>query len=43
MWHVWERRQISTVLVVRPVGERQLGRVKRRWEDNISMEMKGIV
>jgi hypothetical protein len=30
------------VLIGRPEGKRQLGRPKRRWEDNIKMDLGGI-
>jgi hypothetical protein len=29
-------------LVGRPEGKRQLGRPRRRWEDNIKMDLKEI-
>jgi hypothetical protein len=31
------------VLVRRPEGKRPLGRPKRRWEDNIKMDLREIV
>jgi hypothetical protein len=34
-----ERRCIYRVLVRKPEGKRQLGRPRRRWEDNIKMEV----
>jgi hypothetical protein len=37
-----EGRGIYRVLVVRPEGERPLGRPKRRWEDNIKMNLREI-
>jgi len=40
-----EGRDIYRVLVVRPEGKRSLGRPRRRWEDNIKMDLmeRGIV
>jgi hypothetical protein len=42
MWHAWGRRGVYVVLVGRPEGKRQLGRLKRRWEDNIKMDHREI-
>jgi len=42
-WHVarmGERRGVYMVLVKKPEGKRQLGRRRRRWEDNIKMDLK---
>jgi hypothetical protein len=33
-----EDRGVYRVLVGKPEGKRQLGRPKRRWEDNIKMD-----
>ena len=30
------------VLVGKPEGERPLGRPRRRWEDNIKMDLQGV-
>ena len=30
------------VLVGKPEGKRPLGRTRRRWEDNINMDLKGV-
>jgi hypothetical protein len=30
------------ILVGKPVGKRQLGRLRRRWEDNIRMDLREI-
>jgi hypothetical protein len=41
-WHVarlGERRGIYRVLVGKPEGKRPLGILKRRWEDNIKMNV----
>jgi hypothetical protein len=35
-----ERRGVYRVLVGKPEGKRQLGRPKRRREDNIKMELQ---
>jgi hypothetical protein len=39
---VGEGRGVYRVLVGRPEGKRPLGRPKRRWEDNIKMDLKEI-
>jgi hypothetical protein len=36
-----EGRGVYRVLVGRPEGKRPLGRLSRRWEDNIKMNLKG--
>jgi hypothetical protein len=47
MWRVWgEGRGVQRVLVGKPEGRRPLERPRRRWEDNIKMdlqEMGGVV
>jgi hypothetical protein len=35
-------RGVHRVLVGRPEGKRPLGRPRRRWEDNIKMDRRGI-
>ena len=35
-----ERRGVCRVLVVKPEGKRPLGRRRRRWEDNIKMNLQ---
>jgi hypothetical protein len=30
-----EKRNVYTILVGKPEGKRLLGRIRRRWEDNI--------
>jgi hypothetical protein len=35
-------RGVNRVLVGRPEGKRPLGRPRRRWEDNIKMELREI-
>jgi hypothetical protein len=37
-----EGRDVYRVLVGRPEGKRQLGRPRRRWEDNIKMDIREI-
>jgi hypothetical protein len=37
-----EGRGVYRVLVVRPRGKRPLGRPRRRWEDNIKMDLREI-
>ena len=37
-----ERRGIYRVLVGKPEGKRPLGRSKRRWEDNIKMDLREV-
>jgi len=36
-----EGRSVYKVLVGRPEGKRVLGRSRRRWENNIKMDLKG--
>jgi hypothetical protein len=37
-----ERRGIYRVLVGKPEGKRPLGRPRRRWEDNIKMNLQEV-
>jgi len=37
-----ERRDICRVLVGKPEGKRPLGRSRRRWEDNIKMDLQEV-
>jgi hypothetical protein len=37
-----EGRGVYEVLVGRPEGKRPLGRPRRRWEDNIKMDLREI-
>jgi hypothetical protein len=39
MWHAWGRG-VYRVLVGRPEGKIPLGRPRRRWEDNIKMDLR---
>jgi hypothetical protein len=42
MWRVWEGRVVHRVLVGKPEGKRPLGRPRRRWEDNIKMDLQEV-
>jgi len=37
-----ERRGVYRVLVGKPEGKRPLGRPRRRWEDNIKMNLQEV-
>ena len=37
-----ERRGVYRVLVVKPEGKRPLGRRRRRWRDNITMDLQEV-
>jgi len=37
-----ERRGVYRVLVEKPEGKRPLGRPRRRWEDNIKLDLKEV-
>jgi len=37
-----ERRGVYRVLVGKPEGKRPLGRPRRRWEDNIKMDLQVV-
>jgi hypothetical protein len=37
-----EGRDVYRVLVGKPEGKRPLGRPRRRWEDNIKLDLRGI-
>jgi len=37
-----ERRGVYRVLVGKPEGKRKLGRPRRRWEDNIKMDLQEV-
>jgi hypothetical protein len=44
-WHVaqmGEKRNAYRILVGKPEGETQLGRLRRRWVDNIKMDLREI-
>jgi len=40
MWRVWVRRGVYRVLMGKPEGRRPLGRPRRRWVDNIRMDLQ---
>jgi hypothetical protein len=43
MWRVWgEDRSVHRVLVGKPEEKRPLGRPRRRWEDNIKMDLQEV-
>jgi hypothetical protein len=37
-----EGRGVYRVLVGKPGGKRPLGRPRRRWEDNVRMDLQGV-
>jgi hypothetical protein len=37
-----ERRGVYRILVGKPWGNRPLGRPRRRWEDNIKMDLQEV-
>jgi len=37
-----ERRSVYKVLVGKPEGRRSLGRLRRKWEDNIKMDLQEV-
>ena len=37
-----EGRGVYRVLMEKPVGRRPLGRPRRRWEDNIKMDLQEV-
>jgi hypothetical protein len=37
---VWERKDAYRVLVRKPGGRRPLGRARRKWEDNIRIDLE---
>ena len=43
MARMGEGRGVHRVLVGKPEGKRPLGRPKRRWEDNIKMDLQEVV
>ena len=40
MAHMGEGRGVYRVVVGKPEGKRSLGRPRRRWEDNIKMDLQ---
>jgi hypothetical protein len=39
---MWERRNACRILIGKPEGKRPLGRLRRRWVDNIKMDLGEI-
>jgi hypothetical protein len=39
---MWERRGVYKVLMGKPDGKKPLGRPRRRWEDNIKMDLQAV-
>ena len=39
---IGEKRGVYSVLVGKPEGKRPLGRPRRRWEDNIKMDLQEV-
>jgi hypothetical protein len=37
-----KRRGVYTVLVGKPEGKRLFGKTRRRWEDNIKMDLQEV-
>jgi len=42
MWRVWVRRGVYRVLVGKPEGRRPMGRPRRRWVNNIRMDLQEV-
>jgi len=42
MWRVWGRERMQKVLVGKPEEKRPLGRPRRRWEDNIKVDLQEV-
>jgi len=42
MWRVWGEEGAYRVLVGKPDGKRPLGRPRRRWVDNIRMDLQEV-
>ena len=42
MARMGEERGVHRVLVGKPEGKRPLGRPRRRWEDNIKMDLQEV-
>ena len=42
MAHMGEGRGVHRVLVGKPEGKRPLGRLRRRWEDNIKVDLQEV-
>ena len=42
MARIGQGRGVYRVMVGKPEGKRPLGRPRRRWEDNIKMDLQGV-
>jgi hypothetical protein len=43
MWHAWERRgKCTRFFAGNPEGKRPFGKLRRRWEDRIRMDLTEI-
>jgi hypothetical protein len=42
MWHAWERKNVYRGLMGKSEGKRPFGRPRRRWEDEIRMDLREI-
>jgi len=42
MWNVWVRRGVYRVLLGKPEGRRPLGRPRRKWVDNVRMDLQEV-
>jgi hypothetical protein len=38
-----EKRNVNRILLEKPLGKLPLGRPRRRWDDNIKMDLNEIV
>jgi hypothetical protein len=38
--YIGEKRNADRILVGKPEGKRSLGRPRRRWEDNVRMDLR---
>jgi hypothetical protein len=37
-----EKMNVYSILVRKPEGKRPLGRTRRKWEDSVKMDLRGI-
>jgi hypothetical protein len=42
MWHEWGKTNLCRLLVGKPEGTRTVGRPRRRWIDNIKIDLSEI-
>jgi hypothetical protein len=42
VWYEWGEEELYRLLVGKPQGKRSLGRPRRRWIDNIKMDLLEI-